>query len=65
MQVIEGRDMRLVYSGPHASKGDPVLIAMRGGKLDHNSISEKIVELNETEEIVHTPDVDRWDQWDM
>ena len=67
MQVIEGDDIRLLSSGPQASKGDPVLVAMHGGYQDQYSVSEKIVELNETEEIVHSPeaDADRWVEWDM
>ena len=67
VQVIEGHDIRLLSSGPHTSKGDPVLVVMRGGKEDPFSFSEKIVELNETEEIVHSPetDADRWVEWDM
>jgi len=65
VQVIEGHDIRLVYSSPRASKGDPVLVAMRGGKQDQYSLSEKIVELNETEEIVRSPEADRWVEWDM
>jgi len=67
VQVIEGHDIRLLSSGPHMSKGDPVLIVMRGGKEDPFSFSEKIVELSETEEIVHSPEAnaDRWVEWDM
>lgn len=66
VQVIEGEDIRLLSSGPHTSKGDPVLIVMRGGKHDQYSV-EKVMELNETEEIALTPgsDADRWIEWDM
>ena len=42
-----------------------MLIAMRGGYQDQFSVSEKIVELNETEEIIRTPEADRWVEWDM
>lgn len=67
MQVIEGDDIRLLSSGPHRSKGDPVLVVMRGGYQDQYSVSEKIVELNETEEIAQSPEAeaDRWVEWDM
>jgi hypothetical protein len=66
VQVIEGVDIRLLSSSPHTSKGDPVLVAMRGGYQDQYSVGEKIVELNETEEIVHSPEAaDRWVEWDM
>ena len=65
VQVIEGEDIRLLSSGPNTGKGDPVLIAMRGGYQDQFSVSEKIVELNETEEIIRTPEADRWVEWDM
>jgi RHO1 GDP-GTP exchange protein 1/2 len=67
VQVIEGEDIRLLSSGPHTSKGDPVLIVMRGGKHDQYSVSEQVLELNETEEIVLSAgsDADRWIEWDM
>ncbi|KAF8806960.1 hypothetical protein BYT27DRAFT_7101268 [Phlegmacium glaucopus] len=65
VQVIEGHDIRLLSSGPHTSKSDPVLVAMCGGREDQVSVSEKIVELNETQEIVHSPQADTWDGWDM
>ena len=44
-----------------------MLVAMRGGYQDQFSVSEKIVELNETEEIVHSPlsEANRWVEWDM
>lgn len=65
VQVIEGHDIRLVSSGPHTSKSDPVLVVMRGGKQDQYSVSEKVVELNETEEIAHSPATDQRGEWDM
>ena len=68
VQVIEGDDIRLLSSGPHTSKDDPVLVAMRGGYQDQYSVSEKIVELNETEENVRSPRLeadDRWVECDM
>lgn len=67
VQVIEGEDIRLLYSGPYVKKDSPVLVAMRG-KKDKNGQSEKIVELLETEEIsLLTPEVDVliWDEWDI
>ncbi|KAF8910664.1 hypothetical protein CPB84DRAFT_1842646 [Gymnopilus junonius] len=70
VQVIEGHDIRLLYSGPYTSKEDPVLVAMRGGKDDKNGASEKIAELIQTEEIsLMTPATavapSLWDEWDM
>jgi len=70
VQVIEGRDMRLIYSGPYMDKDHPVLVVMRGGKDDQDSVSDKIVEMIETEEIsLLTPTVQPapsiWDEWDM
>lgn len=66
VQVIEGEDIRLLSSGPHTGKADPVLVAMRGGYEDQFSVIEKIVELSETEEIVRSPaEADRWVEWDM
>jgi len=67
VQVIEGDDIRLLSSDPHTGKSDPVLVAMRGEYQDQYSVSQKIVELNVTEEIVHTPasEADRWVEWDM
>jgi hypothetical protein len=70
VQVIEGRDMRLLYSGPYTGKDHPILVAMRGGKDDQDGVSDKIVELIETEEIsLMTPIAGQspsiWDEWDM
>ncbi|KAF9557432.1 hypothetical protein CPC08DRAFT_640312 [Agrocybe pediades] len=69
VQVIEGREMRLLYCGPYTSKDDPILIAMRGGKDDQDGVSERIAELVETEEIsLMTPSTissTMWDEWDM
>jgi hypothetical protein len=41
VQVIEGQDIRLMYSGPYTKKENPILVAMRGNKDDHNGQSEK------------------------
>jgi len=67
--VIEGEDMRLLYSAPYASKECPVLVVMRGTKDDQDGVSEKIVELMETEEITAVTPTGAvptlWDDWDM
>jgi len=65
VQVIEGQDMRLLHSSD-----DSILVAMRGEKDDEAGISEKIVDLQETAEIVgpRTASVQppaMWDEWDM
>ncbi|KAF9532496.1 hypothetical protein CPB83DRAFT_903530 [Crepidotus variabilis] len=69
VQVIEGTDIRLLYTGPIARKDDPVLVVMKGTKLDQDGQSEKIEELLETEEIsVLSPTATApamWDEWDM
>jgi len=63
--------MRLVYSVPYTTKEYPILIAMRGGKDDKNGVSERIVELVETEEISLMSPASAsttatiWDEWDM
>lgn len=70
VQVIEGQDIRLLYSGPYMTKDDPVLIAMRGRKDDKEGVSDRIAELIQTEEIsvmspTRTPSSSIWDEWDM
>ena len=69
VQVIEGKDIRLLYSGPYIGKDHPILVAMRGGKDDQDGVSDKIVEMIETEEIsLMTPTTEQasaWDEWDM
>ncbi|KIM84853.1 hypothetical protein PILCRDRAFT_817654 [Piloderma croceum F 1598] len=68
VQVIEGRDLRLLHSGP---SGDTILIAMRGQKDDRDGVSDKITEMVETAELVRTPSTARavpenlWDEWNM
>lgn len=69
VQVIEGRDVRLLHSGPPVSA--PVLIAMRGKTDDRSGLSDEILELVETTAIV-TPGTPApgavegiWDEWDM
>ncbi|KAF9468071.1 hypothetical protein BDZ94DRAFT_1209777 [Collybia nuda] len=73
VQVIEGSDLRLLYSGPVYTEDDNVVVAMRGSKDDKDGISEKIIELVATSEIVATPATpalpgpvpSMWDEWDM
>ncbi|KAJ7756435.1 hypothetical protein DFH07DRAFT_820553 [Mycena maculata] len=65
VQVIEGQDIRLLHSSD-----DTMLVAMRGEHDDESGISEKIVDLQETAEIVapRTASVqppEMWDGWDM
>ncbi|KAJ7126987.1 hypothetical protein C8R44DRAFT_780128 [Mycena epipterygia] len=65
VQVIEGQDIRLLHSSD-----DAILVAMRGEKDDEAGVSEKIVDLRETAEIVgpRTASVQppaMWDEWDM
>jgi RHO1 GDP-GTP exchange protein 1/2 len=68
VQVIEGKDLRLLHSGP---SGDTILIAMRGQKDDRDGVSDKITEMVETAELVRTPSTARavpenlWDEWNM
>ncbi|KXN84722.1 Rho1 guanine nucleotide exchange factor 3 [Leucoagaricus sp. SymC.cos] len=70
-QVIEGTDVRLMYTGFGTDdRDDRVLVAMRGSKNDKDGTSaERIVELIETVEyapqstVSTVPDV--WDEWDM
>lgn len=70
VQVIEGNEIRLLYSGPYTKKDNPILVAMRGTKDDQNGQSEKIMEMLETEEIslispsnVTVSSV--WEDWDI
>ncbi|KAJ6576436.1 hypothetical protein DFH09DRAFT_1276455 [Mycena vulgaris] len=65
VQVIEAQDIRLLHSSDNS-----ILVAMRGQHDDEAGISEKIVELQETAEIVgpRTAPVQApamWDEWDM
>ncbi|EPQ54101.1 hypothetical protein GLOTRDRAFT_116750 [Gloeophyllum trabeum ATCC 11539] len=69
VQVIEGSDIRLVYTG--YKRSDPILVVMRGTKDDAEGTSEKIVDLTPTAEI-ETPgqaptlaNREIWDEWDM
>jgi RHO1 GDP-GTP exchange protein 1/2 len=70
VQVIEGKDLRLLYSS-QAGGSDTILVAMRGEKDDKDGVSDKVTELIETAELVRTPSTARvvpenlWDEWDM
>lgn len=70
-QVIEGVDIRLLIQMP-LTRG-PLFVAMRGNKDNEDGLSDRIVELVETEEITpKTPTAGSfkaveglWDEWDM
>ncbi|KAG5221788.1 signal transducer [Salix suchowensis] len=71
VQVIEGNDIRLLYSGPLQGEFEDVtLVAMKNDKDDTNS-KEKVVALEPTVAIqssVATPASSHpgmWDEWDM
>jgi hypothetical protein len=76
-QVLEGQDIRLLYSG--LSPGEKVtLMALRDGGSDAPGLKDKIVELVETRELGRTPSVSSagasprseytassiWDMWE-
>lgn len=65
VQVIEGQDIRLLHSSNEA-----ILVAMRGERDDEEGISDKVVDLLETAEVVgprrpSMPVPAMWDEWDM
>ncbi|TFK47790.1 hypothetical protein OE88DRAFT_1705430 [Heliocybe sulcata] len=71
VQVIEGRDIRLLHSGYRST--DSIVVVMKGDKDDAEGASEKIVQLTPTSEL-DTPGISRlssaedpsvWDEWDM
>ena len=67
VQVIEGRDIRLLHSGPPAE--GPVLVAMRGSKSDKASVNDELLQLVETADLA-TPMTTStsealWEEWDM
>jgi len=70
LQVIEGGDIRLLFSGPVlAPAHDNIILVMRGSRNDAHGVSEKLVELVKTVEI-HGVDRERppsqaWEHWDM
>lgn len=73
VQVIEGVDARLLYSGPSTDdKDDRILVAMRGDKREKDgSYADRLLELIETIEYVpqtpgtRAPPADMWEGWDM
>jgi hypothetical protein len=69
VQVIEGDDLRLLHSGPTGGTDDTILVAMRAEKKGEDEISDKVVELVETTEIVSAAPPSAvpslWDEWDM
>lgn len=73
VQVVEGVDIRLLYSGFSGSdKDDRILVAVRGDKNDKDgSYPDRLVELIETVEYVPqtpasaVPPADMWEEWDM
>lgn len=75
VQVIEGRDIRMLYTGPTPDNHEHVLYAMRGDddKLENkDGVPEKIVALQETSDIsssLRTPTASdnaaMWEEWDM
>jgi hypothetical protein len=71
VQVIEGADIRLLFSDPEITPHDNILLAMRGKHNDNGGVSDKIVELLTTVEIppqsaAGTPSTASvWSEWDM
>ncbi|XP_006459443.1 hypothetical protein AGABI2DRAFT_201698 [Agaricus bisporus var. bisporus H97] len=70
VQVLEGADVRLMYSGPPThNKDDRILLAMRGSKGQDGSFADRLVELIETVEYVpQTPAMAEpvmWTEWDL
>jgi hypothetical protein len=70
VQVLEGVDVRLMYSGPPTrNKDDRILVAMRGNKCEDGSYADRLVELIETVEFVpQTPasvEPVMWMEWDL
>jgi len=69
LEVIEGADVRLVFSGPAMSPQDKVLVAMRKKRSDPQGHGEHVIELAETEPYggggpppAGSP---MWSEWDM
>lgn len=67
VQVIEGKDVRLVHSG--LTKEDMLVAAMTGDIEDENGLSEKVQELVQTTAIDAQELMGRveqqWDEWDV
>jgi RHO1 GDP-GTP exchange protein 1/2 len=69
-QVIEGSDIRLLYSGRVDGMDDSILVAMRSNNETADGHCEKVVELCETSTLSNptvspTGKEALWDQWDM
>ena len=72
VQVIEGIDIRLLYTPTTSNADDTILVSMRGEADDDHSVFEKVVSLVETSEIsalnasanAAIP-TEAWDEWDM
>ncbi|EAU85398.2 signal transducer [Coprinopsis cinerea okayama7 len=74
LQVIEGGDIRLLFSEPCLKPQDNVLVAMRGRFNDSQGLSEKVVELVLAEDPATAqspngngshPNAHMWADWDM
>jgi hypothetical protein len=67
VQVIEGKDVRLVHSG--LTEEDMLVAAMTGDIEDENGLSEKVLELVPTAAIDAQEAIGRveqyWDEWDV
>lgn len=70
--MIEGGDIRLLYSEPALKDASGkvnhnILVAMRGRYNDAGGLSEKIVELEATEELNAGGNMTSpmWTEWDM
>ncbi|KAF5377347.1 hypothetical protein D9757_007993 [Collybiopsis confluens] len=75
VQVIEGRDIRMLYTGPTPDNHEHVLYAVRGDDdkgENKDGVPEKIIALQETSDIsssLRTPTASdnaaMWEEWDM
>ena len=77
VQVIEGKDIRLLHAGPAGTNGggDTILFAQAGKKDDKDGLSDNITEMVETRELARSPSTasarsgstadNLWDEWDM
>ncbi|KAJ8072495.1 hypothetical protein PM082_016054 [Marasmius tenuissimus] len=72
VQVVEGQDIRFMYSSPRLDLNESILVAMRGEKNDREGVMEKVVELKETREIgmdsatpISSIPASVWEEWDM
>lgn len=75
VQIIDGLEIRLLYTPTTTNSDDTILVAMRGEKDDKDGISEKIVQLVETSELPVTSaesqvpssaiPAEVWEEWDM